>query len=200
MMMNSFARWMVHHPLVVIGANLLVTVVLGFYALHIRIESSLESMLPRATPRSSTTTTREIFGSDDVAVVGVLADDVFAPATLEKIARVTDALAKVKGVEWVVSITNGPTRRPTVPPPRLLPRIPPTPDELEAFKQKLAATPLLGETLVSPTTTGCGDQRLLREPDRRAVPRPAASTSGSATILAAGEGPERLLLHRARRT
>ena len=53
----------------------------------------------RRAIRPSRTTTRSArqFGSDDVGVVGVVADDLFAPATLEKIARVTDALGKLAG-------------------------------------------------------------------------------------------------------
>src|SRR5207247_1597326 len=83
-------------------------------------------------------------------VIGVLADDVFAPSTSLKIARVTDALAKVPGVESVLSITNvvDPTAY-FASAARLLPRIPPTPDEVEALKRKLAATPLVGKNLIA---------------------------------------------------
>src|SRR6266516_2829928 len=149
--MDAFARWLTRHPLAVVVANLAVTAVLGLYAVHIRIENSLESMLPAGDPKVAYyNTTRALFGSDDVGVIGVRADDVFAPSTLEKIARVTDALARVPGVESVLSITN------VVDPfanvgltSRLLPHIPPTPDEVEAFKRRLAATPLLGKNLIA---------------------------------------------------
>src|SRR5262249_13573600 len=145
-MMNSFARWMVRHPLVVIGANLLVTAMLGYYALRIRVESSLASILPAGDPQVEYyAKVCEIFGSDGVAIVGVRADDLFAATTLEKIARVTDALEKIKGVEQVLSITNmRDFAEDLARLPRLLPRIPPTPGEIEALKKKLAATPLLG--------------------------------------------------------
>src|SRR2546425_1174201 len=149
--MDAFARWLTRHPLAVVVANLAVTAVLGVYALHIRIENSLESMLPTGDPKVAYyNATRALFGSDDVGVIGVRADDVFAPSTIEKIARVTDALAKVPGVESALSITN------VVDPfanvgltSRLLPHIPPTPDEVEAFKRRLAATPLLGKNLIA---------------------------------------------------
>src|SRR6266705_3266505 len=149
--MDAFARWLTRHPLAVVVANLAVTAVLGLYAVHIRIENSLESMLPAGDPKVAYyNATWALFGSDDVGVIGVRADDVFAPSTLEKIARVTDALAKVPGVESVLSITN------VVDPfanvgftPRLLPRIPPTPDEVEAVKRRLAAIPLLGKNLIA---------------------------------------------------
>jgi predicted RND superfamily exporter protein len=150
-MMNSFARSMVRHPLVVIGANLLATAILGLYALHIRVESSLASVLPAGDPDVEYyAKVREIFGSDDIVIVGVRADDLFAASTLKKIARITNSLAKVPGVSWVASITNAPdlAEDPFGKKP-LLPRIPPTLGEIEALKKKLAASPLLGKGLVA---------------------------------------------------
>src|SRR5213593_3199565 len=149
--MDAFARWLARHALAVVAANVAVTVVLGLYALHIRIENSLESMLPAGDPKVAYyNATRALFGSDDVGVIGVRADDVFASSTMVKIARVTDALAKVPGVESVLSITNvvDPTAY-FASAARLLPRIPPTPDEVEALKRKLAATPLVGKNLIA---------------------------------------------------
>src|SRR5947208_3557401 len=149
--MDAFARWLTRHALAVVVANVAVTAVLGLYAVHIRIENSLESMLPAGDPKVAYyNTTRALFGSDDVGVIGVRADDVFAPSTILKIARVTDALAKVPGVESVLSITNvvDPTAY-FASAARLLPRIPPTPDEVEALKRKLAATPLVGKNLIA---------------------------------------------------
>src|SRR6058998_586576 len=142
--MDSFARWLARHPLAVVVANVVVTAVLGFYALQLRIESSLESMLPAGDPKVEYyAQTRAIFGSDDVAVVGVRAADIFAPSTIEKIARVTDAIARIEGVERVLSITNAVDPAADVlHPPRLIPRIPPSPGEVEALKRKLAGTPL----------------------------------------------------------
>src|SRR5882724_5022150 len=154
--MDAFARWLTSHPLAVVVANLAVTAVLGLYAVHIRIENSLESMLPAGDPKVAYyNTTRALFGSDDVGVIGVRADDVFAPSTILKIARVTDALAKVPGVESVLSITNvvDPTAY-FASAARLLPRIPPTPDEVEALKRKLAATPLVGKNLIADDLRG----------------------------------------------
>src|SRR5437016_6064652 len=128
--MDRFGRWLARRPLIVVLANLAVTLVLGAWALQLRIENSLESMLPTADPKVEYyNATRAIFGSDDVGVVGVRAADIFAPDTIEKIARVTDALGKVPGVEGVVSITNvvDPGVNIGQTPPRLLPHIPPSP-------------------------------------------------------------------------
>jgi uncharacterized protein len=149
--MTAFARWLVRHPLLVVGLNLALTAWLGAYALHIRIENSLESLLPAGDPKVAYyERIRGIFGSDDVGVIGVRADDVFAPATIEKIARVTEAIRQIKGVEHVLSIANAvDPAADVVHPPRLLAHIPPSPGEVDALKKKLAATPLYGKNLVA---------------------------------------------------
>src|SRR5881397_3241325 len=149
--MNRFARWLVRYPLVFVAANLLVTAVLGVFALRIRIESSLESVLPAGDPEVEYyTRVRATFGSDDVGVVGVRADDIFAPATIGKIARVTDALGRISGVERVLSIANAVDPAEDVfKPPRLLPNIPPSSVEVQELKQELRSTPLYGKNLVA---------------------------------------------------
>ncbi len=154
--MDAFARWLARHPFAVAAANVVLTAVLGVYALHIRIENSLESMLPAGDPKVEYyNATRAVFGSDDVAVVGVHARDIFDPGTIQKIARVTEALAKIEGVERVLSIANAVDPASDVAlPRRLLTRIPPPPDEVEELKKKLVATPLYGKNLVNDDFTG----------------------------------------------
>src|SRR5437016_2323234 len=149
--MDAFARWLVRHPLAVVVANLVVTAILGLFALHVRIESSLESMLPSGDPKVEYyARTRAIFGSDDVGVVGVRADDIFAPATIEKIARGTASTSRIEAGARVFSITNTVDfAADLLKPPRLLPHVPPTPGEVAALKKKLSATPLYGKNLVA---------------------------------------------------
>jgi uncharacterized protein len=191
--MDRFARWLARRPLPALIVTVLVTVLLGIPASHLRIENSLESVLPAGDPAVEYyNQTRAAFGSDDIAVVGVLADDVFAAVTLEKIERVTNALAKVDGVEWVVSITNAvdPAANPGFTPPRLLPRIPPTADEIAALKQRLTATPVLGDNILSRDYRGAAINVFFKNltdaqyVDLRIDERIAA-------ILAAAGGPER---------
>ena len=149
--MERFARWLVAHPLVVLLANLAVTVLLGVFALQIRIENSLESVLPAGDPAVEYyANVRDVFGSDDVAVVGVRCADLLTPATIAKLGQVTDALAKLPGVERVLSLTNSvDPAKDVVTPPRLLPRIPPTPEDLAALKKRLDDVPLYRQNLVA---------------------------------------------------
>ncbi len=149
--MDRFARWLVRRPALFLVANLVVTIGLGVFALRIRVESSLSSVLPAGDPSIEYyQKVRETFGSDDVAVAGIRCDDLFATPTLEKIARVTDAIAKLKGVLSVASITNAPDpAEDVINQPRLLPRIPPSRQEMETLKRKLKTIPLYGKNLVA---------------------------------------------------
>ena len=143
--MNRSARWIVAHPRIVLVLVACVTVVLGAYAREVRFESSLASVLPKGDPAVAYyEETRTDFGSDDVAVIGVRAADVFAPATLTKIARVTGALAKIDGVESVLSLTNAVDVAADVfTPPPLLRRVPPTPGDIADLHATLKKRPLI---------------------------------------------------------
>jgi predicted RND superfamily exporter protein len=150
-MMDAFARWLVRHPVAVLAANLIVTAVLGVYAVCIRVENSLHAVLPKGDPATEYyEMVRRTFGGDNVAVVGMRCEDLFATATLEKLAGVTNALAKIQGVERVVSLTNAPDPAANLlSPPPLLSAIPPPIGEIEALKTKLKTSALYGKNLVA---------------------------------------------------
>src|SRR5262245_56482083 len=129
--MERLAAWLVRHPRRVVVATLLVTAVMGAFAVRVRVQSSLENVLPTGDPEVAFyDEVRKLFGSDDVGAIGVLSDSVSSPATLEKIARVTNAVGKLPGVDHVLSITNAKDVAADVVnnPPPLLPRLPPTPE------------------------------------------------------------------------
>lgn len=154
--MNWFARWLTHRPAAVLIAHGLVTLVLGFFALQVRIESSIESVLPAGDPSVQYyADIRGTFGSDDVAVIGVRADDLFSESTLEKIQRITERVAEIEGVEQVVSLTNvtDPTSDVFEPPP-LLPHLPLRPGELDVLQAKLRELPVYARNLVASDLKG----------------------------------------------
>jgi predicted RND superfamily exporter protein len=149
--MDSYFRWLVHHPLVVLAGNLLITAILGSYALGLRIQNDLENVLPAGDPAITYyDEVRATFGSDNVAVVGVVAADVLAGPTLVKIKQVTDAIGRMDGVQQVLSITNAvdPAEDVLSPPP-LVPHIPPVGSEATVLRHKLESRPLYGKNLVS---------------------------------------------------
>jgi predicted RND superfamily exporter protein len=191
--MERVAAWLARHPRRVVVATLLVTAVLGVFAVQVRIENALESMLPAGDPAVAFyDEVRRQFGSDDVGVVGVLADDVFSIPTLEKISRVTAALAKLPGIQGVISITNTKDiAADVVNPPPLLPRMPPSPDEVAALRAKLAAVPLYRENMVAPDGRGAAIT-VLFSPMSDAQYADLDLDRRIAQVLAAEQGPERL--------
>jgi predicted RND superfamily exporter protein len=155
--MSRFARWLALQPWIVLVGSFLLTVWLGSYAWQIRIESALDTVLPRGDPAVEYyDQIRATFGSDDVGVVGVLAPDgpadILAPATLEKIHRLSTDLGKIHGVEHVYSLTTVvdiTAATSGVAPPKLLPKIPPDPDDVKALRATLDAMPFYRKNLIS---------------------------------------------------
>ena len=192
-MMERVAGWLVRHPRPVVAATLLVTAIMGVFASRLRFESALDNVLPAGDPAVAFyQQVRQQFGSDDVGVVGVLADNVFAPATLATIARLTAALGALPGVHSVLSITNMKDVAADVfNPPPLLPRIPPTPEDVEALKAKLAAVPLYRENLISADGRGAAIN-VVFEPMSDAHYVDLDLDRRIADVLAAEEGPVRL--------
>ncbi|MGH7788896.1 MAG: MMPL family transporter, partial [Candidatus Binatia bacterium] len=154
--MRDPAELVVRLPRTIVLLCLAATVALALVARGVRIEGSIESVLPANDPGVQYyADVRATFGSDDIAVVGVRADDLFTPATLTRIAQVTDQLAALPGVERVLSLTNTVDVAADVfKPPPLLPNIPPSPAEIGGLKAKLAATPLYAQNLVAPDQRG----------------------------------------------
>jgi predicted RND superfamily exporter protein/CRP-like cAMP-binding protein len=76
-------------------------------AIHLRVDSSVDNLLSRTDPaREYYESVRERFGNEEVTVVGVFADDVYAPTTLAKIDRLSTRLAALDGVHEVLSLTT----------------------------------------------------------------------------------------------
>jgi predicted RND superfamily exporter protein len=70
-------------------------------------DSSIDSLLPQNDPeRQYYNNVRRLFGSENVAVVGVITDNVYTPHTLQKIKRLTDEFRKIPEVKNVLSLTN----------------------------------------------------------------------------------------------
>ena len=188
--MERLAAWLVRHPRRVIVATLLVTAVLGSFAVRVRFQSSFESVLPTGDPAVAFyDQVRKLFGSDDVGVIGVLSDSVFSPSTLEKIARVTTAVGKLPGVDHVLSITNArDVGADVINPPPLLPRLPPTPEEVEALRARLRAVPLYRENLVSADGRGAAINVVFKP---LSDPEYADLDARIESLLAGENGPER---------
>ncbi len=151
--MKRIAHLIVHRPKILLFFLLLLTGFFAYYARHIRTDSSVESMLPQGDPEKLYyDDVRRLFGSDDVAVIGLIADDIYTPQVLQKVQRLTDEFRKIPEVKSVLSLTNASDILAKVTGAEqdlLVPDIPSTPEAWEDLKQKLANNPIYLKNLVS---------------------------------------------------
>ncbi len=104
---NGFARGVVRLRVPILVAAALITAGLGYFLKDMRINADIFSYLPAGDP--AVQLNRYIgrqYGGTQLAVVGLEAEDVFAPATLASVRKLTAALEEVDGVEWVTSLAN----------------------------------------------------------------------------------------------
>ncbi|MBM4259778.1 MAG: hypothetical protein FJ147_28265 [Deltaproteobacteria bacterium] len=105
--MSALHRVILRQPWIVLIIIAVLTVFFAFHARHIRIDSSLESLLPEGDPEKHYyEDVRRMFGSDDVAVIALITDNIYTPQTLQKIQRLTDEFRKIPEVKSVLSLTN----------------------------------------------------------------------------------------------
>jgi predicted RND superfamily exporter protein len=96
--------------------------------------------------------TRRIFGNDETIMVAIDADDVFSPAAVDLVRRLTDRLAEIKGVAKVVSLANALAIKNTdygmdIAP--LLEKAPEVPEDYETLRSRAMDNPFIKNTLVA---------------------------------------------------
>jgi len=95
------------HPVAAVVLTLLLTLALGAQLPRLRIDESAEGLMVERDPaRAFYEQARQRFGSDNLTVVLVKADDVFTPAALTAVRRLSDGLERVAGVSRVESLTT----------------------------------------------------------------------------------------------
>ena len=152
--MDSVYRLVIHRPRLVLFLILLPSpVFFAFHARHIQIDSSLDSLLPDNDPeRQYYNDVVRLFGSENVAVIGILADNIYTPQTLQKIQRLTDEFRKIPEVKNAFSLTNAPDIIAKVigaEQELLVPTIPATVEEAATIKEKVATQPIYHKNLVA---------------------------------------------------
>jgi uncharacterized protein len=99
--------WVVDRPTLAAALLIGVTLALGTQVPRIEVDTSAESFMVEKDPaREFYEEARRRFGSDDLTVVLVQADDVFTPPALTAIQRLSDALERLDGVTRVESLTT----------------------------------------------------------------------------------------------
>ncbi|MBY0274277.1 MMPL family transporter [Candidatus Binatia bacterium] len=156
--MDSVYRAIVRRPAVTLLVVALLTAFFGWHARNMRLDASVETLLNEGdNQKAYYDEIRALFGSDEIGVVGVFADDVYQPAALAKIRDLTDRIAKVDGVAEVVSLTNAADPvMDVIQPPPLIAELPRTPEESQALRAKLAERPMYLKNLVAPDGRAAG--------------------------------------------
>src|SRR3954465_9289667 len=96
--MDGVYRAIVRAPRLVVAIVAAITVVFAIGALRLRVDSWVATLLPRGDPsKQFYDDVVARFGNDEVDVIGVVADDVLAPETLDKIRTPTVRAAKTPG-------------------------------------------------------------------------------------------------------
>src|SRR5712691_4379704 len=151
--MKRIAHLIVYRPKVLLFFLLLLTGFFAYYARQLRTDSSVESMLPQGDPEKQYYDgVRQLFGSDDVVVIGLITDNIYTPQVLQKVKRLAEEFRKIPEVKSVVSLTNAPDIVAKVRGDEqdlLIPHIPATPEAWEALKKKIADTPIYLKNYVS---------------------------------------------------
>jgi predicted RND superfamily exporter protein len=151
--MERWYRFIIHRPRLVLFFIAVLTAFFAFHARHIRIDSSLDSLLPDNDPeRQYYNDVVRLFGSENVAVVGILTDTIYTPQTLQKIQHLTDEFRKIPEVKNVFSLTNAPdiiAKITGAEQELLIPAIPTTVEEAASIKEKVATQPIYHKNLVS---------------------------------------------------
>src|SRR5215510_16055246 len=104
--MKRLYHLIIHWPKIVLLLILAFTGFLGTYAVHLRIDSSVEHLLATNDPNKKYyEEIRALFGSDDMGVIGIVAENVYTPGTLEKIKLFFEWVGNIRELE------SFPTRR-----------------------------------------------------------------------------------------
>ncbi|MGE0821388.1 MAG: MMPL family transporter [Candidatus Binatia bacterium] len=142
----------VNRPKSILFVIVLLTGFFASHAQHLRVDSSVDSLLPKGDPEKAYyDEVRQQFGSDEIGVIGVIADNVYTPAVLQKIQRLTETIRQIPEVKNVISLTNAPdvitsvARESAV----LVPDVNASHAVLQELKAKLLEQPIYLKNLVS---------------------------------------------------
>jgi hypothetical protein len=191
-MIKKYVNWLVDHPVRVIVILSIVTLFFAFQLHNLFMILDPKRILPQDHPFVQLNNKIEqTFGGSRVVVIGVVAKkgDIFNPATLAKIKRITEEVKSVPGIleENVVSIAdrkikyinasaNGMDIRP------MMSEVPTTKEGLDQLKKDLFSNDLYVKSLVSED----GKAAAIITDFRSGVFTPAKETAGSGGKPAGG--------------
>jgi predicted RND superfamily exporter protein len=98
---RRYAEWIVQRRVAVVVFTILMTVFALFQAKNVKLIIDMSSTLPQSHPYIATgNEVQRVFGLKNIVVIGITpkTGDVYQPAVLEKVRRITDAMVKIPGV------------------------------------------------------------------------------------------------------
>lgn len=158
--MRRYVRWIVRRRVLVIAGLAAVSLFLGVHVARLKVEVDTARFIPQDHPYVVAQNELErLFAGRDVVVIGVIPrnGDIFRPAVLGKVRRITEKLEAAPGAVRgsVLSLTarraravRGMADGMDIHP--LLPEADPGPEALARLRQDLAANPLFQDLVISP--------------------------------------------------
>lgn len=105
--LKNLATLIVKQKWIVLAAVVLLTAFFGYQLKYLEVDSNIVDALPKSDPVVQLFhDVGERFGSNQIGLIIVEAENVFERSTLDHIQEVTDSLAEMDGVVSVTSITN----------------------------------------------------------------------------------------------
>lgn len=157
--MNAYAHWLLRHRIWAIVSTLLATAVLAGFASGLKVVIDPAALAPQGHPYIQATNRLEsVFGSKYLMLVGVTPEqgDVFQPAVLQAVQRITRKLAQSPGVVKTTLLSLAAPQAKAITghadgfeARQLLEPLPATPVQVEALKTALRANPVYLDTIVS---------------------------------------------------
>ena len=151
--MGRWIKFVQHRPWLVIAVVFAITVGLASFLPRMEFDASIENMMPQDDPvLAELQDAVADFGSQDLFFIAIESDDVFRPATLQKIADLTAALEEVpavKGVENPFNVQMVESSFFGIEIAPMAAEVPKTADEIEAFKARILASPYGGRLITA---------------------------------------------------
>lgn len=150
--MEALYRVVAGRPRAVLAIVAVLTAVFAVFAARLQIDGSIAALLSEHDPEAGyQARVREIFGSEEVGVVAIVADDVYDPAVLTAVRDLSTRLDAIEGVDDVVSLTTAVDPVADVfDPPLLVAQIPRDEAAKTALRDKLRERPIYLRNLVAP--------------------------------------------------
>jgi predicted RND superfamily exporter protein len=157
--MRRAIEFVVRRPWWVLLATAALTCIFAVQMVKVRMVIDPKTILPQQHPYVQLNNViEEVFGGSRVVVVGVVPKhgDIFTPQHLATLKALTDEVKKIPGIkeENVVSLTDRKVKFVTadgesISVERLMPDVPTTPEEAEAFRRRVMSNDLYVNGLVS---------------------------------------------------